>query len=96
MKRMHLWVLALALALAPRFAMAEDKGLHLGGLEKDAKKTKIEAKKLEQEAEKDAKKKKKQAEKEAEKKRKAAEKEKKKAEKEAERKRKELERQSGM
>ena len=92
MKKIIVFLFALALIASPRFIFAADnKGLHLGGLDKDAKKAKIEAKKSSQQAQKDAEKAKKQALKEAEKKKKEAEKASKKAEKEAEKKRKEVE-----
>ena len=75
MKKIIIFLFALALIVSPRFIFAADKGLHLGGLEKDAKKAKIEAKKSEQQAKKDAEKARRQAQKEAEKKKKEAEKE---------------------
>jgi len=87
MKKIIACLFALALIVSPRFIFAADNsGLHLGGLDKDAKKAKIETKKSASQAEKDAEKAKKQAQREAEKKQKEAEKAKKKAEKETGRK----------
>ena len=63
MKKAVIFIFMLALIGLPRFILAEDKGLHLGGLEKDARKAKIEAKKEAQKAEVEAKKAKKKAEK---------------------------------
>lgn len=79
MKLKKLMALFAILAFASGTAFAGDKGLHLGGMEKDAKKAKIEAKKLEQQAEKA----KKEAEQQAKKAAKEAEKAAKKAEAEA-------------
>ena len=56
MKKIVVFVFALALVFSPCFIYAADKGLHLGGLDKDAKKAKIEAKKSAQQAEVEAKK----------------------------------------
>lgn len=96
MKKIIACLFALALIVSPRFVFAADnKGLHLGGLEKDAKKAKIEAKKDAQQAEKDAKAAKRKAEKDAEKKKKEAEKAKKKSQKDAERKSKEAQEKLG-
>jgi len=65
MKKLMVLLFALAMIASPRFILAaDDQGLHLGGLDKDAKKAKIAAKKSAQEAEVA----KKKAEKEAEKK----------------------------
>ncbi len=91
MKKIIACIFALALIVTPRFVLAADKGLHLGGMEKDAKKAKIEAKKAAQQNQKEAEKAKKKAQKEAERNRKEAEKAKKKAEKEAEKKSRETE-----
>jgi len=91
MKRFTVWLLAIALVLAPRFIFAADRGLHLGKMETDVRKTKIEAKKSAQEREKEiqgTKKKKKQAEKEAQKKKKELERKNKQAEKEAQKRQK--------
>lgn len=79
MKLKKLMAVLAVLAFASGSALAADKGLHLGGMEKDAKKAKIEAKKLEQQAEAARKK----AEAEAKKAAKEAEKAAKKAEAEA-------------
>ena len=83
MRKISVWLLAVAFALVPRFVMAADKGLHLGRLEKDSKKAKIEARRFEQQTQKEARAKKKQFAKEIKKKHKHAEKAMKKAEKEA-------------
>jgi F0F1-type ATP synthase membrane subunit b/b' len=91
-KKVIVFLFALALIASPRFIFAEDKGLHLGGLEKDAKKAKIEAKKAAQKAEKEAERARKQAQKEAEKRKKDMEKAKKTAEKEAEMRSKQVDR----
>lgn len=72
----------LCVVFAVQCGWAKDKGLHLGGMDKDQKKAQIELKKSQQAAEKEAKKK----EKELRKKKKEAEKEAKKREKEMERK----------
>ena len=82
MKKIIVLLFALALIFSPKFVFADDKGLHLGGLDKDTKKAKIEAKKSAQETQKEAEKAKKQAQEQAEKKKKEAEKKGKEAEKE--------------
>ena len=51
MKRIVAFIFALALMISPAVIFAADEGLHLGGLEKDQKKAKIEAKKSTQEME---------------------------------------------
>jgi len=88
MKRITIWLFAIALVLAPRFVFAADKSLHLSRSGKDAKKTQMETQKSTQEMEKDARKAKKKAEKEAKKKQKELEKKKKQAVKEAQKKQK--------
>ena len=91
MKKIIVLLFALALIFSPRFVFAVDKGLHLGGLDKDAKKAKIEAKKSAQQSGKDAEKAKKQTQREAERKKKEAEIAKKKAQRQAEQKKKRVE-----
>ena len=91
MKKIVAWIFIVALVLSPQLIFAEDKGLHLGGMEKYTKKAKIGAKKATQQAEKDAEKAKKQARKEAAKAKKQAEKEKKRTTQEAAKKKKAIE-----
>ena len=65
MKKFLAALFVVAMVFSGQAAFAEDQGLHLGGLDKDAKKAKIEAKKSSHEAEKSAKKAQKEAEKAA-------------------------------
>ncbi|HQL41911.1 MAG TPA: hypothetical protein PLO93_06440, partial [Candidatus Omnitrophota bacterium] len=75
MKKVIMFLFAMALVVFPRLGFAQDsQGLRLGGLDKDAKKAKIEAKKTAKQAEVEAKKAQAQAKKEAEQKLKEAEK----------------------
>ena len=85
MKRIVLFLFALALVISPRCIFAgDDEGLHLGGLDKDTKKAKIEAKKVGHKSKKDAEKARKKAKKEADKRNKEAKKALKKSEKDSE------------
>lgn len=79
MKLKKILSLMAVMALIAGPALAGNEGMHLGGMEKDAKKAKMEAKHMGKDAEKEAKK----AEKEMMKAKKQAEKEAKRAEKEA-------------
>jgi hypothetical protein len=86
MKKIIVFLFALSLVACPRFMYAADKGLHLGGLERDAKKAKIEAKKVSEQTAREAEKAKKKVAREAEKQKREAEKAKKKAAREAQKK----------
>ena len=77
-------ILAVVFTLAATSVFAQNSGLSLGGLDKDAKKAQIEEKKLTEQAQKDAEKAKKKAEKELKKKQKEAEERKLEAQKKAE------------
>lgn len=79
MKKLLAALFIMALTFSSQAAFAADEGLHLGGMDKDAKKAKIEANKTSEEAEKAAKK----AEQEAKKAAKKADAEAKKAAKKA-------------
>jgi len=83
MKKTIIFFFVFVLAVSSGFVFAADKGLHLGGLDKEARKAQISSKKAAHQVEKDAKKASKESEKAKKKAAKELEKEKKKAEKKA-------------
>jgi len=85
MKKLVLGLVMAVLILLPRMVLAEDQGLHLGGMDKEAKKAKIEAKKTAHQSQKDVEKARRKAERDAEKAKRKSEKAAEKAKRKAER-----------